>query len=80
MADANSTVRKCGWFTVEMAASALTLSGIYYGSTTALGASLYLASMVFWYALTIGKRIWGIMPLNIASTILSALNLWKAMQ
>ena len=66
------------WLVVELLASCLTLAGIYAGSTTAIGASLYLASLVFWYALTVGKRLWGLMPLNIASTVVSALNLWRA--
>lgn len=66
------------WLAVELLASCLTLAGIYVGSTTALGASLYLASLVFWYALTVGKRLWGLMPLNIASTIVSLVNLLRA--
>jgi len=67
------------WLFVELLASILTLAGIYVGSTTALGASMYLASLVFWYALTFAKRLWGLMPLNIASTVVSALNLWRAL-
>jgi hypothetical protein len=67
------------WLAIELAASFLTLAGIYVGSTTATGAGLYLASLVFWYALTIGRRLWGLMPLNVASTVVSTLNLWSAM-
>jgi hypothetical protein len=66
------------WLIVELCASGLTLAGIYVGSTTATGAALYLLSLVFWYWLTVGKRLWGLMPLNVASTVVSALNLWRA--
>lgn len=67
------------WLGVELLASGLTLAGIYVGSTTAAGASLYLASLVFWYALTVRKRLWGLLPLNVASTVVTALNLWRAL-
>lgn len=66
-------------FVVELLASGTTLAGIYVGSTTPAGATLYLVSVVFWYWLTIGKRLWGLMPLNVAVTVISALNLWKAL-
>lgn len=66
------------WFFVELAASVLTLAGIWIGSTSLLGASMYLASMVFWFALTINKRIWGLMPLNVASTVVTCINLWRS--
>jgi len=66
------------WLIVELLASCLTLAGIYAGSTTAVGAGLYLASLLFWYVLTIGKRLWGLMPLNVATTIVASLNLWQA--
>lgn len=72
-----------GWLNklliVELLASGLTLAGIYIGSTTAIGAGLYLASLVFWYWLTVAKRLWGLMPLNVASTVVSVINLWKAL-
>jgi hypothetical protein len=75
--------RWCGWLTrwllVELLASVLTLAGIYVGSTTAAGAALYRASLVFWYALTCKRSLWGLMPLNIASTVVASVNLWRAM-
>jgi len=64
---------------VEIAASILTLAGIYLGSTTLLGAIAYLGSMVFWWWLTYSRKLWGLVPLNIGSTILSAYNLWSAL-
>lgn len=67
------------WFFVEAMASMSTLAGIWLGSTTAMGAMLYLISLIFWYLLTWRNRLWGLMPLNIATTLISALNLWAAM-
>jgi hypothetical protein len=67
------------WLAVELLASGLLLAALHVGSSTATGASLYLASLVFWYAMTIKKRLWGLMPLNVASTIVSSLNLWRAL-
>jgi hypothetical protein len=64
---------------VEIGASVFTLLGIYIGSTTALGAACYLVSLVFWWWLTAVKKLWGIVPLNAASTLLSLLNLWRAL-
>lgn len=66
-------------FLLECAASLLTLAGIYFGSTTTLGAGLYLFSLVFWYALCIQRKMWGLMPLNIATTVLSGINLYKSL-
>lgn len=68
------------WTIIELHASALTLAGIYVGSTTAWGAGFYLASLVFWWALTYGKRLWGLVPLNAATTIVSTMNLWAALR
>jgi hypothetical protein len=64
-------------FAVEMLASAFTLAGIYLGSTTFYGAWLYGASLIFWWWLTFGKKVWGIVPLNAATTVLVVFNLWK---
>jgi hypothetical protein len=66
------------WLAIELLASMLTLAGIYAGSTTAAGAALYLGSLVFWYWLTVGKRLWGLMPLNVATTVVASVNLFKA--
>lgn len=67
------------WFVIELLASAFTLAGIYVGTTSLVGAALYLVALAFWFALCVGKRLWGIMPLNIASTIVSGMNLWRAL-
>lgn len=64
---------------IELAASVLTLAGIYVGSTTLLGACFYLASLVFWFWMTYRKKLWGLLPLNCASLGISLLNLAKAL-
>ena len=67
------------WFLVELMASITTLAGVYLGSTTLPGVCMYVASLVFWYALTVKKRLWGLMPLNIGTTVVLAINLYKAL-
>lgn len=69
---------KALWFGVEACASICNIAGIYIGSTTMLGAMWYGIALIFWYALTIKKKLWGLMPLNIAVTIVTILNIWKA--
>lgn len=66
-------------FWIESFASLLTLAGIFLGSTNAPGASCYLASLVFWYLIMWRKGLWGIAPLNVATTAVAALNLWRAL-
>jgi hypothetical protein len=66
------------WLFVEVMASVLTLSGIFLGTTTLVGALVYLGSLVFWYIIAVGRRMWGLMPLNIATTIIACFNIWAA--
>lgn len=65
---------------IELAASLPTLAGIFVGSTTAQGACFYLASLVFWFWMMARKQLWGLLPLNVASLLISILNLWRAVQ
>lgn len=64
---------------IELGASGFTLAGMYVGSTTVAGASLYLVSLVFWYALVYRQKLHGIIPLNVASTGVALLNIWRAL-
>lgn len=64
-------------WSIQGMASVLTLVGMYVGSTTPAGVAFYSVSAVFWYALSIRLRAWGLMPLNVASTALCALNYWR---
>jgi hypothetical protein len=66
-------------FAWELGASVTTIVGIYIGSTTVVGACWYAVSLVFWYGLMFRRRLWGIAPLNVVSTIVVAVNLLKAM-
>lgn len=65
---------------VEMIASVTTITGIWYGSTTLLGALLYAAGVPFWYWLTVARKAWGLMPLNVLTTLAIARNLWTLAQ
>jgi hypothetical protein len=56
---------------IELAASVLTLTGQGFGSTTLLGASFYVAAALAWIWLTVYTRMWGLMPVNCVSFILS---------
>ena len=66
-------------FAIEIAASIFTLAGIYLGSTTIPGASMYLVSLVFWFWIMFRKALWGLLPLNVATWFLSLLNLLRAL-
>lgn len=67
------------WNVIELTASILTIAALTVGSTTLAGAGLYLAALVFWFWLTVGKELWGLMPLNVASTVVSLVNVWRAL-
>lgn len=56
-------------FAIDAAASVLTIAGIQLGSTTLAGCLCYLGGLVFWFVLTFARRAWGLMPLNIATTL-----------
>lgn len=71
---------KIKWWTIETCASVLTLTGMYIGSTTVHGASWYLASMVFWFWICLGKKMYGLLPLNLATVAITTMNLLKALQ
>jgi hypothetical protein len=58
---------------VEIFASLLTIMGVAVGSTTPTGNDFYMAGQVFWWWLTISRRMWGLLPLNIAMT---CIELW----
>lgn len=64
---------------IELGASVFTLAGMFVGSTTTTGAFLYAVSLVFWYALVYRQKLHGIVPLNVASTVVVLLNIWRAM-
>lgn len=67
------------WFGVELAASGMTLAGMFLGSTTQAGAIFYLASLFFWFALIYKRKLWGLVPLNVASGVIAWVNLGRAL-
>ena len=67
-------------FFIELQASIWTLAGMYIGSTTLAGASCYAVSRIFWFALMFRRRMWGLAPLNVATAIVAAVNIGKAMR
>lgn len=60
---------------LELGASIATLAGMAIGSTTLAGAGCYAVGQIFWWWLTFDRKLWGLMPLNIASTAVIAWNL-----
>lgn len=63
---------------IELAASVCTLIGMYLGSTTGLGAALYLASAVFFWVVVQERRLWGLVPLNAGVTVIAIINIRAA--
>lgn len=63
---------------IELAASLLTLTGIYLGSTTFAGANCYAASLIFWFWMMVRVPLWGLLPLNLATAVITAINLARA--
>lgn len=64
---------------IELLASALTVAGMALGSTTLPGALFYAASLVPWWWLTLRLRLWGLVPLNAAVTLVTAWNIYHAL-
>lgn len=63
---------------IELLSSALTLSGQFAGSTTKLGAVIYVFGGVVWAFWMIRYRQWGFLPINVIGSVISAWNLWVA--
>jgi hypothetical protein len=66
-------------FFIELAASVFTLTGIYVGSTTTVGAICYLIALVFWFWMMYREKMWGLAPLNIATAVIASYNLWSSL-
>jgi hypothetical protein len=62
-------------FLVELGATIFTLAGMWVGSTTLPGALLYGISLFFWFYIGWAKQLWGIMPLNILTTVVVIRNI-----
>jgi hypothetical protein len=64
---------------IEILASVTMGVGTLYGSTTVTGAGFLLFSQVFWWTICIRHRMWGIIPATTMMTVISAVNLWRAL-
>lgn len=62
---------------LELAAAIVTLAGQAIGSTTLPGALCYALATTLWIWLTVVCRLWGLLPLNIASVIITGWTLWS---
>jgi hypothetical protein len=65
-------------FVTQLAASITTLLGVFYGTTTQAGSLWYAGSLIFWYTLMVKHKMWGLLPLNLATLAVSLYNLYKA--
>lgn len=63
---------------IEIVASVSTLAGMRLGSTTVLGASVYLVASAAWCAISWRKGLHGIWPLNVGSVAVMLFNLKDA--
>jgi hypothetical protein len=60
---------------IETTASVTTLAGIALGTTTHAGALCYAVAQLVWWALILRRRLYGLIPLNAGSTLITAWNL-----
>lgn len=76
-ADCKRVRKLAGWLLIETLAGCLTLAGVLAGTTTLQGAALYAVALPFWFWLCVGKRLWGLMPLNAGASVIAGVNLWR---
>lgn len=70
--------RRYFWLAIQLLASFTTMAGMYLGSTTLAGAAWYLGSSLVWIWLSVGQRLWGLMPLNLAAIAIELINFSRA--
>jgi hypothetical protein len=61
---------------LEIFASAFGLAGMYLGSTTQHGALCYAVAIPCLIACVAIRRLWGLLPLNLAQAIVIGINLF----
>ena len=64
-------------FLLELACSSLAVLGMFFGTESAYGVALYMASRVVWWVYIVVARAWGLAPLNIGMTVAWLPHLWK---
>ena len=65
---------------LSLGASVTTFLAIWLGTTTRAGAQWYAVSMPFWWGLVIHDQLLGLIPLNVAMTIVAVRNLLKTLK
>lgn len=64
---------------LELIASVFGLAGMYLGSTTLHGAMCYAVAVPCLIACVLTRRLWGLLPLNLAQAVVIGLNLFKVL-
>ena len=63
---------------LELFASVFGLAGMYLGSTTLHGALCYAVAIPCLIACVTIRRLWGLLPLNLAQAVVIGINLFGA--
>jgi hypothetical protein len=62
---------------LELFASVFGLTGMYLGSTTLHGAECYAVAVPCLIACVSIRRLWGLLPLNLAQAVVIGINLFR---
>jgi hypothetical protein len=63
---------------IELIASVFGLLGMYLGSTTLYGAACYAVAIPCLITCVCVRKIWGLLPLNLAQAVVMVFNLVRA--
>jgi len=63
---------------LELLASVFGLAGMYLGSTTLQGVVCYSVAIPCLIGCVIIRRLWGLLPLNLAQAVVIGINLFRA--
>ncbi len=64
---------------VELIASGFGLAGMALGSTERYGIFCYAVAIPFLIFCVTQKKLWGLLPLNIAQGVVIAVNAWRVL-
>jgi hypothetical protein len=64
---------------LELFASAFGVTGMYLGSTTLHGAMCYAVGVPCLIGCVCIRRLWGLLPLNLAQAVVTGINLFSAL-
>jgi hypothetical protein len=63
---------------IELLASVFGLTGMYLGSTTLYGAVCYAVAIPCLITCVCIRKVWGLLPLNLAQAVVIAINIVRA--